>query len=1107
MKGQGVRRAIMGFLALLVFSCPRAVAAEPLKGDLLKSKETIHHWAAVMAGQVGQMQDAGKLEMLEGMADDWRRGVIKVAADLEKQKEGSAARFLRKLAQSTKEIRKTVDPTLREPLVKEKPVLRGKVNVTIRDYEEFARTSYALQQADGEFPLYLEQAPLLFFATGATIAVSDVVQVGDVLAAEGGGGVVVVDPSPINPLGEQKTLGVLVQFQNLGFGTLRASDIQAAVNGPVSDYFREQSFGKTWFNCTQAVGPFTLPMSPNLSKDSQDCPTSDTRDSNHNVIAKGIESLAIEAATPFVNLAGFTRVLIVFPQLPGCGGLLGIASGGSVEVQTPDGPYNHRYTVSLRNGSDDLQRIARNTRHEFGHNLGVGHSGGINCAGKVLPASLIDPSRLSGNTGFILFGNDFAAHGEYVDPFSRMGDGDQGHYTPEHKVAIGWIPPSDVMTLGVDASDYGKTFTTVIHPLERPGANLLKIQKQVQSPSGAPFYYTVDNRQAIGFDSEYGNSTTYPDAITGALIRLSSGDGASTTLLDMQPRNDIWDGGHSVYWNAARPMGQEFTDFSGIRIVPKRNIGEDLEVEVTLPAQTIPPQPEFVGLENGDAVYGTVNLRAQVFHPRDLIDRVGFYKDGQLLGEVTMADLMRGQPADYRPPVFWLNWDTQKEIAGTVHTVEVKAKDSAGKEGVASVAVAVDDSCRQTSFSRVHFNAPCENQVVRGTVHVEIEAGRDIFGNPVSTVILKVDNTRELARWTQPPYVFSWNTTDGTAPNGVHILTAIGQYFSIPGLSSTYSVPRSVFVDNSDNNNNNPLLPDTTPPMMPSQLRSDLRWENDSGIAITVNDTPIVDLTWQPAIDPLVLGEIRSGVKEYRVYRNGGSTPIGIVPEPGTTYTDSGLIPWRRYRYTVVAVDAAGKVSAASSPVLEWPVAAGNRDITPPGIPPGLRAAAQSSTQINLDWQPSTDPILRSQTSSGVMGYQLFRNGSVTPVATIEGLPEPPTTYSDTGLRPGTTYSYALRAVDWQNNLSPVSALVRAATFPDFSVTPVVPGDTDGDGVVTAKDVPTLLKGLAGIGSTRVPASTDPRFPAWDVNGDGQVNQEDATGPTGLMQRLLREVQ
>ncbi len=64
-------------------------------------------------------------------------------------------------------------------------------------------------------------------------------------------------------------------------------------------------------------------------------------------------------------------------------------------------------------------------------------------------------------------------------------------------------------------------------------------------------------------------------------------------------------------------------------------------------------------------------------------------------------------------------------------------------------------------------------------------------------------------------------------------------------------------------------------------------------------------------------------------------------------------------------------------------------------------------------------------------------------------------------------------------------------------------GDTDGDGRLTHVDVATLLKGLAGIGSARVPASTDPRFPAWDFNRDGQVNQEDATGPTGLMQRLL----
>jgi hypothetical protein len=70
-----------------------------------------------------------------------------------------------------------------------------------------------------------------------------------------------------------------------------------------------------------------------------------------------------------------------------------------------------------------------------------------------------------------------------------------------------------------------------------------------------------------------------------------------------------------------------------------------------------------------------------------------------------------------------------------------------------------------------------------------------------------------------------------------------------------------------------------------------------------------------------------------------------------------------------------------------------------------------------------------------------------------------------------------------------------------------IPGDADGDGRLTVNDVPTLLKGLAGLPGVqpKPDAQTDPRFPAWDVNGDGQVNQEDASGPTGLMQRLLRE--
>src|SRR5207248_7173559 len=101
-------------------------------------------------------------------------------------------------------------------------------------------------------------------------------------------------------------------------------------------------------------------------------------------------------------------------------------------------------------------------------------------------------------------------------------------------------------------------------------------------------------------------------------------------------------------------------------------------------------------------------------------------------------------------------------------------------------------------------------------------------------------------------------------------------------------------------------------------------------------------------------------------------------------FPNTGLSPSTTYSYTVAAFDAAGNLSAQSSPANATTPAP--PDTTPPSVPTGLRATAVSSSQINLSWAASSDNV-------GVSGYRVFRDG--TQIATTSA-----TSFPNTGLSP-----------------------------------------------------------------------------------------------------------
>lgn len=85
-----------------------------------------------------------------------------------------------------------------------------------------------------------------------------------------------------------------------------------------------------------------------------------------------------------------------------------------------------------------------------------------------------------------------------------------------------------------------------------------------------------------------------------------------------------------------------------------------------------------------------------------------------------------------------------------------------------------------------------------------------------------------------------------------------------------------------------------------------------------------------------------------------------------------------------------------------------------PSVPTGLRSTEQTLDSVKLVWSLSVgqNPVLR---------YELRRDNSVSLFADSPS-------YEDTGLQPGTTYSYQVRAIDVMNNTSAFSPAISVST-------------------------------------------------------------------------------
>jgi len=133
----------------------------------------------------------------------------------------------------------------------------------------------------------------------------------------------------------------------------------------------------------------------------------------------------------------------------------------------------------------------------------------------------------------------------------------------------------------------------------------------------------------------------------------------------------------------------------------------------------------------------------------------------------------------------------------------------------------------------------------------------------------------------------------------------------------------------------------------------------------------------------------------------------------GLTTTITGLTASTTYSFYVIAKDAAGNSSVASTTV-NGTTATPTSDTQAPTAPSSLAATETTTSTVSLSWLASTDNV-------GVTGYNVYMNGVLK--TTVTGL-----TTTITGLTASTTYSFYVTAKDAAGNLSTSSNTVNATT-------------------------------------------------------------------------------